>query len=564
MNTTKKSILFASTALIAVTSCKSLKLDKNSYTVTPSPLELVGDSVRVKIEGMVPAKTFHPKATAVFTPTIKTVNGNKTLKPMNLYGAKVKDAKGTMIDWKTGGKISYTDVIAYTPEMRDAKLIGNIEGKLKSKTKTYNAELAEATITTQQLVMNDQKAIMAKDAMPKMVTFNTNADILYTINSETVRPAELKAEDVVALDRFIAEGSTNAYTIKGVSIASYASPDGIETKNADLATNRGNTAATALKAMFKKYKLEAGTQDGFYTKTATPEDWEGFKELMNQSKIGDKEMILRILTTYPDLEVREKEMKNISKAYTELADDIFPKLRRSKIAINAEKACKTDDELKQLSISAADKLTVEEMLYAANLQTDLTTKATIYKTAQTRFVYDWRPSNNLGGVYLMQNKVSDAKAEFEKADKLNPNNTTVQNNLGVVAHLMGDKTTAEAMYKKATGAGAEVNHNMANLQIAKGEYSQAVSNFGGDKSFNAALANLLAGNKDQALTVLEASKDNSTAMGYYLKAVINARMGNATSFADALKAAINKDASLKNMAKSDKEFAKFASQLAGM
>ncbi|MEQ1733253.1 MAG: hypothetical protein ABL940_06240 [Bacteroidia bacterium] len=564
MNTTKKSILLVSTAIIAVSSCKNLKLDKNTYTVTPSPLELVGDSVRVKIEGMVPAKTFHPKATAVFTPTIKTANGDKALKPMNLYGSKVKGAQGTMIDWKTGGKIVYSDVIAYTPEMRDAKFVGNLEGKLKSKTKTYNAELAEATITTQLLVMNDQKAIMAKDAMPKMTAFTSNADILYTINAETVRPAELKAEDMVALDKFIAEGSTNAYTIKGVSIASYASPDGIETKNADLATNRGNTAATAIKAMFKKHKLEAGAQDGFYTKTATPEDWEGFKELMNQSKIGDKDMILRILTTYPDLEVREKEMKNISKAYTELADDIFPKLRRSKIAINAEKPCKTDDELKQLSTSAPDQLNVEELLYAANLQTDLTAKANIYKNAQTRFVYDFRPSNNLGGVYLMQNKISDAKAEFEKANKLSPNNKTVQNNLGVIAQVSGDKATAETMYKNAAGAGEEVNRNMASLQIAKGEYSQAVSNYGSDKSFNAALANLLAGNKDQALSILEASKESSTAMGYYLKAVINARMGNATSMLDALKAAVNKDASLKNLAKGDKEFTKFASQLAGL
>ncbi|MBC7412146.1 MAG: hypothetical protein H7331_06790 [Bacteroidia bacterium] len=564
MNTTKKSILLVSTAIIAVSSCKNLKLDKNTYTVTPSPLELVGDSVRVKIEGIVPAKTFHPKATAVFIPTIKTANGDKPLKTMNLYGAKVKGAQGTMIDWKTGGKITYTDVVAYTPDMRDAKLVGHIDGKLKSKTKTYNAELAEATITTQLLVMNDQKAIMAKDAMPKTTAFTSNADILYTINAEAVRSTELKAEDMIALDKFIAEGSTNAYTIKGVSIASYASPDGIETKNADLATNRGTTAATAVKAMFKKNKLEAGTQDGFYTKTATPEDWEGFKELMNQSNIADKDMILRILTTYPDLEVREKEMKNISKAYTELADDIFPKLRRSKIVINAEKPCKTDEELKQLSTSAPDQLNVEELLYAANLQSDLTAKANIYKNAETRFVYDFRPSNNLGGVYLMQNKISDAKSEFEKANKLSPNNKAVQNNLGVIAQVSGDKVAAEAMYKNAAGAGEEVNRNMASLQIAKGEYSKAVSNYGADKSFNAALANLLAGNKDQALSILEASKESSTAMGYYLKAVINARMGNATSMLDALKAAINKDASLKTFAKGDKEFSKFATQLAGL
>lgn len=563
-NFTVKSLSYLSVAAMAVAGCKSLKLDKNAYTVAPNPLELVGDSVKIKIEGTIPEKTFHPKAIVTFTPSIKTANGEKALKPVTFVGTKVKDVKGTVVDWKTGGKLNYSEIVAYAPDMRDAKLVGKLDGKVKSKSKTHTAELAEATIVTPLLTMADEKPIMAKDKMPRTVAYNTAADILYTINSDVVRPAELKQEDIAGLEKFIEGGVKNEYAIKGVSVSSYASPDGIESKNADLAGNRTNSATKAVMALFKKAKMDAGTQENFYTKTSTPEDWEGFKELMSASNVADKDMILRILTTYSDVETREKEMKNISKAYTELADDIFPKLRRSKISINAEKACKTDDELKQISSSNADALEVEELLYAANLQTDLATKLAIYNKAAAKNANDWRAINNAGGILVMQNKVADAKAAFEKADKLSANNPVVKNNLGIIARLNGDKTAAEALYKQASGAGAEVNSNLANVQILTGDYAAAVGNYGSTKSFNAALANLLAGNKDQALSILDGSKDAYTAMGYYLRAVINARMGNATSALEALKNAISKDASLKESVKTDKEFVKFAKEVSAL
>lgn len=573
---TLKGLAIILTASAAFTACKSLKLDKNTYTVTPNPLELVGDSVRVKIDGKVPEKTFHPKAVVSFTPTIKTASGEKQLKTITLVGTKVKDAKGTVVDWKKGGKISYTDMVLYTPDMKVATLEGKLDAKIGSKSKTFSAKLADATIVTPLLTQMDEKPIMAKDQMPKVMSFNNSSDIHFLINSSDVRSSEMNQQDIKDMIKFIegsetkimngkkVVGTTKNYDIKSVSISAYASPDGIESKNADLAGNRGKAAMKTLMAQFKKMKFDAGLQEGFYKTTATPEDWEGFKELLNASNIPDKEMITRILTTYSDVETREKEMKNISKAYTELADDIFPKLRRAKISINAEKAARTDDELSKMATTSPDELNIEEMLYAANLTSDLNAKMAIYNKAASKFPNDWRAVNNIGGLYLMQNKVSDAKMQFEKADKLNPNNPVVQNNLGVIARLNGDKVAAESFYKAASGAGKEVNTNMANLQILKGDYSGAVSNYGDTKSFNAALAQLLAGNKDAALQTLDASKDANTAIGLYLKAVIAARMANTSLMIESLKSSIAKDGSMKKMAQEDMEFVKFSKEVGAL
>ena len=68
----------------------------------------------------------------------------------------------------------------------------------------------------------------------------------------------------------------------------------------------------------------------------TPEDWDGFKEMMSKSNIQDKELILRVLSMYTDPEVREKEIKNLSAAFTSVAAEILPQLRRSKFTTSID------------------------------------------------------------------------------------------------------------------------------------------------------------------------------------------------------------------------------------
>ena len=80
---------------------------------------------------------------------------------------------------------------------------------------------------------------------------------------------------------------------------------------------------------FKKNKnkdQKFGKEEANYVTQTTAEDWNGFKSLMEGSAIADKDLILRVLTMYTDGDQREKEIKNLSKTYTEVADKILPKL----------------------------------------------------------------------------------------------------------------------------------------------------------------------------------------------------------------------------------------------
>lgn len=558
------SLAVGATALLA--GCNGLgKMVKKQATVTydvkTNPLEMHGDSIFFTVTGKYPAKYFAKKATVTVTPVVKYTGGEKALKPVVLVG-EAATGSGQKIAYEKGGTFSYTsEKFAYEPAMKVAKVELRAQGAMKSKTKDFTPlELADGTVITPLLVRNDEKGVFAKDAFVKTTPVNQTANIYYLVNSSDVRANELKSEEMKNVQDFIAKNINNSwYEFKNIGVSAYASPDGELSLNENLAKNRAKSGSNALMNEFKKNKNKEqtfGKSESNYTTQTTAEDWDGFKTLMEQSSIADKDLILRVLTMYQDGEQREKEIKNLSKTYTEVADKILPKLRRSVLTVNVDKKSRTDEMISKLSTSNPDSLSVEELLYAATLTNDVNTKVQIYQNAEKQFGSDWRTSNNLGVALLMQNKTSDAEAAFERAAKNANNNPIVMNQLGIIAAKKGDRTKAMEYYNKASGAGKEVNYNKGILNVRDGKYSDAVSNFGEYKGFNKALAELLNGNAGSVPTIVDESPEKEMAMSYYLKAVSSARNNNAANVVSNLKTAIEKDGSLKAAAKDDAEFIK--------
>jgi tetratricopeptide (TPR) repeat protein len=306
----------------------------------------------------------------------------------------------------------------------------------------------------------------------------------------------------------------------------------------------------------RKNKLEEYKNLDFFKQSVMAEDWDGFKKAMEASNIRDKELILRVLSMHSDPEVREKEIKNIASAYSVIADQILPKLRRSKFVVNAERIGKSDEELQNLAKSNPSELNVEELLYAATLFDSDADKLAVYESAKKQFPEDWRGFNDAGMIQYNMGKIAQAKADFEKADQLSANNKVVKNNLGALALRDNNVKEAEVLFGAATGAGDEVNYNKGIIAIKKGDYKAAVDYFGTCNCANAALANILNGNNSEALKKLNASKDES-ALVPYLKAVIGARNNDVDMVMTNLRTAVEKDGAMKQLAATDIEFAKF-------
>jgi Flp pilus assembly protein TadD len=184
-------------------------------------------------------------------------------------------------------------------------------------------------------------------------------------------------------------------------------------------------------------------------------------------------------------------------------------------------------------------------------------KLNFYKAGERMYASDWRTSNNVGCIYLMQNKLADAKAQFNKAAGLSPNNPIIMNNQAIVMRWEGNRKDAKAQLQKAGAAGSEVSYNLGIIAVQDGQYADAVTNFGSNTTFNTALAKVLAGDLDGALTTLDKSAEKEDALSYYLRAVIGARKGSKDLVINNLKIAIEKDPSLKANAASDVEFLKY-------
>ncbi|WP_251620049.1 tetratricopeptide repeat protein [Odoribacter lunatus] len=561
----KRTISVVTTLVLAglvVTSCSPLnKMKKRAgelkYDVTPEVLEEKGEMVDVKIDVTIPPKFFNKNVTIVATPVLKYEGGEKAFASRTLQGENVQ-GNNTVVPYETGKTISYMGQLPYEDAMRLSELVVKVQASKGLKTVDFDpVKVADGIVATATLVNNQPAVVLGKDAFQRITPEQNESAIYYLINSAQVRNNQVKSEEIKAMEQFLKDAKADEnLKLKNVEIQSYASPDGTYNWNDRLANKREGSATDFLKNNMKKNKVEEYKDLDFFKKYVVAEDWEGFKKAMEASSIRDKELILRVLAMHTDPEVREREIKNIASAYSVIADQILPKLRRSKFVVNAERIGKSDEQIRELAQTKPSELNVEELLYAATLFESNADKLAVYEAAISQFPNDWRGFNDAGMVLFETGKVAQAKAHFEKANALSSNNKIVKNNLGAVELKNGNVKEAEVLFGAATGAGNEVNYNKGIVAIIKGNYKDAVNYFGSCNCVNAALANLLAGNTSVASKKLEDGK-NDTALASYLKAVIGAKNNDSATVMSNLKDACAKDSSMKKLAETDIEFAKY-------
>ncbi len=566
----------ASILLTAVflTSCgglnKMVKLAPDvKYSVTPEILEMHGDSVKMTLKGSFPTKYFNKKAILTVTPVLKYEAGETTFETKTLQGEDAQ-ANNQVISFVAGGSFDLTSTIPYSEDMKISDLELRVKASIKDKSVDVPTQkVADGVIATAGLIEKDPKSIKADDKFVRVTTQTKGADIHFIINKANIRNSEIKAEDMAALKDFVKEASEKSdYEFKGVDLLAYASPDGAIDLNTKLSANRLKNTENFFGKQLKKDKVEAAKEENFFNTKSTPEDWDGFQKLMQNSDIQDKDLILRVLSMYSDPVVREKEIKNISAAYTIIADKILPQLRRSQLKVNIAIVGYSDSVLTELSNTNPDTLNIEELMYAATLTQDIDKQLNIYKTVVKKDSVCVRGYNNVGYVYIKQNKLDEAKAALEEAKKTDPNNAMVLNNLGVVAYLNNDLEAAEEYYNAAAGAkqGNEISYNQAIISVKKGDYENALQLFASSKynTFNFALAKFLnfkntqnADTYEASMGILKKIDNQDDALIYYLKAIIGAHQQNADLIYNNLRTAIDKDASLSGKAKTDIEFAKY-------
>ena len=558
-----RNTIFKITSLVltasVLSSCDALK--ELEYKVTPDPLEMHGDSVRVRIDVKVPEKGIKKKVVAEIIPTL----GNLTLESIKVAGEKIQIGEKT-IAYKAGGKVTYDKTYAYDPSFESSELVmtlkaykGTIGTKEKKKEMIQSKKLADGTIITPLLVQPDFRVVLLTQEYVQTKSDNTTS---FTINFDRgrseLRSNEIKDADVVAFKEWLKINATNSkITIREISINGYACPDGIEGKNVTLSDSRVSTASKAIETLLKDAKYPKLDLKLLEKIKGFGEDFEGFQAKLKESKLATDEqsMIVRIIKETSDLDTREKKIKDISKVYNEIEKDIFPKLRRAEVVIKYDLVGYSDEELKSISASNPSSLKLDELIQASTLTNDAKAKQAIYTTALNSNPGDKLVLNNLGVVLFEQAKYDEARTNFEKSNKID-NSAESKNNLGAVAGIKGEHELAKKLFEKNNLT--EAKHNTGYYSIKRGKYADAVTQLKGFKSYNLALAQLLNGKSEDAIKTIDASLTKETAESYYLKAIAYTRLNNDDAALTNLKNAIAKNSSLKDKATKDREFLRFA------
>jgi len=552
----KKSLFFSLIAAVALlASCNKTLPNPDQLSVNPNPLQKVGDKVDAQITGTFPAKKFAKKGVLVVTPVLKYAGKEALGEPVTYVGEKAKE-NGKTVNYKQGGKYTQSCSFKYEPEMRKSELYLRFEARVGKKViEIPEIKVADGVLVTDELAeAQDNQLAATPDKFQRIIQEMTEADIKFLIQQATLRSSETKSEEMKALQAAIKDAQADEKkAINKIEVSGYASPDGGMDLNEKLAKNRQKVAQDFLKKDLKKNKVTNEVEANI-----TAEDWAGFQAAVEQSNMQDKDLVLRVLGMYSDPEEREAQIKNLSAVYKTIADEVLPALRRSRLILTTDLIGKSDEEIAALAKTDAAQLSVEELLYAATLTKDAKEQMAIYQKAAELY-NDYRAYNGMGELYFAEGNIAEARRCYAKALEIQPNDPDVNYNAGLAAMADNDLAKAEEYLGKAAGTKANLNAALGTLYTKKGDYAAAKKAYGNTASNNAAVQQIL--NEDYAAarqTLNNVKEPNATTA--YLKAIVGARTNDKAAVYENLKAAVAKDAALKERAKDDIEFAKFAEE----
>jgi hypothetical protein len=566
--------------LLALGGCtlpKMVKMAKEQQlTVTPNPLEVHKDTVAFSMAANLPVKMLKKGTTYTVNTYYKYGDREAALEPVVFNANDYPNAATEQ------PRVTKNFAFAYNPAMKSGVL--QVEGVAAKGTKskaTPRMDVAVGVITTSKLVKPVAFPVYAghgynnqEEIIPVVIP-----DFIFEQGKSVLRRSEINSEKGKKLDAFIASKNVT----KTVTITGTHSPEGAERINSKLAPDRAKAIEKYYRDQMKKYDYKKQANEIQFVLKPVVRDWTEFKNaLANYSGISSEEKAeyLNIINAGGTFEEQEKKMKKLP-TYKKVFRDVYPGLRTAKTEILTIKEKKTDAEIsvlaKQITAGEAkpDALSFEEMMYAATLTPSLAEKVAIYEAATKKGTY-WNAHNNLAAAYIAQaienpsnaaSLAEKAKAQLDIAARLNAA-PEVHANLASVAMLQGNPYAAYAHANRATGLrgdnAAGLNGVKAAAAIYIARYSEAVSAASAaantaDNLFNKGLAQVLNKDYQNALnSFAEATRINSNhALAWYGAAVASARLGNAEGVVSNLANAVKAEPSLKEMALTDLEFARF-------
>ncbi len=546
----KRKLFLAGLAAVAfsfvMSGCNSMKkLQKDVIEtavvgqITPIQLESVEGVVNFEYKIAFAPKQFDKKMILKITPKMQYGNQMLNLTPMFLQGESVKDANYPVVSYKTPTTYTQKFSMPFREGMQNGVLWADIEAMRGKK-----SFMMSPVILNKNGVKVWQSYPVKIDGVsyvPVMTeTFVTDVPaekvgvvsgyVMFPLGKSAISTAEqnsaVMSQAVKAMDKVLANKDAK---ITNMFIYISNSPEGAERLNKSLANNRFKSA----KAFFEKDLHLTNTpmarDPKFVVQQTVVENWNGLYMLLEDSNIKNKAEIIQALKDAPNAARRNTLLDSYTNKTPELKEVILPILRRADFFV---------------FYTVPD--VVQEQGQITYFVPQLTEK-TPAVTAQT----NWQLLNDLAVMAIDMKDYKKAQKLLESAIALKQD-ATVNNNMGIMYAMQGNKAKAAEMFDKAK-IRKEARYNMGLILLQQGDYSKAISYLKEMPNINLAYAQMMNNDNRGALETFKKMKMDN-AMDYYMMAVAAARVKNTQEMAMALQKAVQMQPDLKKWAATDVAF----------
>lgn len=403
---------------------------------------------------------------AVLPPFV--VNGrNVAIREQREPATRIADALYTFTAWgDTPGTINYTYNIPYQSWMDLSALYlsedlcgcGDIMGSDSRQLYSFdNMPAPEAIAIFVEPQVEEVKAREEKGS----------AYIDFVVNTVDIRPGYRK--NPVELKKIIASidlvrNDANV-SIDEINIHGYASPEGTYKRNTWLAENRAISLTDYVKSLYD-------IPSSVFTTDFTPEDWGGFRRMLLESDIENRDGILAIIDS--DLEPDAKDAKikrDYPATYQYILKEWYPALRHSDYIIRyTVRPFTVEESLAMLDVNPG-QVSLNEMFMVAQTFTPGTPEYNrVMEIAVSTYPNNPVANYNAGIAALNAGDYATASRYLDKANA----DAATLNARGIIALNSGDLDTAEKYFRQALDAGS--TEAKGNLDIVARQRKLALQN----------------------------------------------------------------------------------------
>lgn len=437
-----------------------VQLDNKTITLGANAQLLVGMDVTVPAD-----MELSTNSILSLTPVLVSKDGsqNKVLPAIYVYGRtrQLVDLRSknfpkeayTILrrDKGEAQTINYNARVPYQSWMNgsELKMLGEVHGCANCLKEENTAKIAPVLLERYAVKPVIAFVTPAVEAV-KARSEEGRAYLDFPVNKITIYPEYRRnPQELAAIKRTIDVVNENDDTeITGISIWGYASPEGGYVNNRRLAEGR----AEAL----KKYVMtEYGLDASKFTVKSTPEDWDGLRAYVEKSNFPLKDKVLDIIDNdqshKDDKEHRIRALD--AKMYQTLLQDCYPALRHSDYVVNYVVRAYTDiNEIKDILKKNPQLLSLEEMFrLAQTYEKGSEDFNEVFDIAVRMYPNDPTANINAAAMELQRGNLQQVSRYLERADS---QSAATLNNMGVLNLLQGKLNEAEAYFQKAQAGGA--------------------------------------------------------------------------------------------------------------